>query len=144
MADEVRSLAQRTQESTEEIQNMISKLEAGTSKAVESMQRTAQASDSAVERASNAGVSLQKIQQIVTEMSDMNTQVATASEEQSSVAEEISRNVVRVADVAQRVLELAEENKHVYAYSFGKLLNFETPLSRAYPVGAHQAALRLS
>jgi len=111
VADEVRTLAKRTQESTEEIQTMIEKLQSGTSAAVENMQHTATASQSAVERAGEAGTALGRIQNIVNEMSDMNTQVATASEEQSAVAEEINRNVTNVADVANHVHNLAHTNK---------------------------------
>ncbi len=111
VADEVRSLAQRTQESTEEIQAMIERLQQGTQDAVRNMERTAEASGQAVDHATRADQALQRIKQIVEEMADMNTQVATASEEQSAVAEELNRNVVIVADVAQRVLELAMQNQ---------------------------------
>lgn len=111
VADEVRSLAKRTQISTSEIQAMIEKLQSGTQTAVQNMRQTAEASESAVEHAMLAGTSLQSIQQTVAEMADMNTQVATASEEQTAVANEISRNVTTIADIAQTVLKVAQTNK---------------------------------
>ena len=111
VADEVRSLARRTQESTEEIQSMIEKLEGGTSVAVSNMRQTAEASEKAVEHMARVGESLHSIDGIVARMTDMNTQVATASEEQSSVAEEINQNVVAVSDIATRVLTIASGNK---------------------------------
>jgi hemerythrin-like metal-binding protein len=111
VADEVRSLAKRTQDSTAQIQAMIEKLQSGTQTAVKNMRQTAEASESAVEHAMLAGTSLQSIQQTVAEMADMNTQVATASEEQTAVANEISRNVTTIADIAQTVLKVAQTNK---------------------------------
>ncbi len=111
VADEVRSLARRTQESTAEIQHMMEKLEAGTRHAVATMESTASASQTAVAHASKAGESIGQIQDIVAVMSDMNTQVATASEEQTAVANEISRNILAVAEIAQRVLRVTAENK---------------------------------
>lgn len=111
VADEVRSLARRTQESTEEIQAMIEKLEGGTSVAVTNMRQTAEVSDKAVQHTARVGESLESIDSIVARMTDMNTQVATASEEQSSVAEEINQNVVAVSDIASRVLKIANDNK---------------------------------
>jgi methyl-accepting chemotaxis protein len=111
VADEVRTLASRTQESADEIQAMIEKLRAGTEEAVQTMNTTSHSSLQAVEFANTAGETLRNIQNIVKDMSDLNTQVATAAEEQSAVAEDINQNVINVSDIADEVLAQAKSNK---------------------------------
>jgi len=101
VADEVRSLAQRTQESTQEIQQMIERLQAGAQEAVRSMADGTEEMEHTVEHASRAGESLGAIAGAVALISDMNTQIAGATEEQMAVSQEISRNVVNIADVAR-------------------------------------------
>lgn len=100
VADEVRTLASRTQESTEEINAMIEKLQASVKKAVTTMETGRQQAHNGVEQASLAGQSLTAITRSVATISDMNTQIASAAEEQSKVAEEINRNVVNISQVA--------------------------------------------
>lgn len=100
VADEVRTLASRTQESTEEINGMIEKLQTGAKNAVNVMETGRQLAQNGVEQASMAGQSLQSITQSVATINDMNTQIAGAAEEQSKVAEEINRNVVNISQVA--------------------------------------------
>ncbi len=102
VADEVRTLASRTQQSTEEIQNMIERLQRNSRQAVEVMQASRDCAGISVDKANEASTSLMTITQAVTNISDMNVQIATAAEEQSSVAEEINRNISNINDVVQQ------------------------------------------
>ena len=102
VADEVRTLAQRTQVSTGEIQQMIQRLKQGTGVAVESMHAGQAATGTGVESSQLTGDSLTTITGQVERISDMNLQVATATEEQSAVTEEINRNVQGISDLARR------------------------------------------
>lgn len=101
VADEVRSLAQRTQESTAEIQQVIGRLQGGTSNTVVAMQVSQEQAVKTGSQAEEAGVALLEIAEAVRRISDLNTQIASASEEQSSVAEEINRSLVAINDGAQ-------------------------------------------
>ncbi len=103
VADEVRTLASRTQESTQEIQSMIENLQTGTSKAVEVMESGRKQAQSSVQSAVRAGDSLGSISTAVTTISEMNTQIATAAEQQSAVAEEINRNIVNISELGAEV-----------------------------------------
>ncbi|MBK3808036.1 methyl-accepting chemotaxis protein [Stutzerimonas stutzeri] len=101
VADEVRTLASRTQASTDEIQQMIGRLKNGAETAVSAMHAGQAATGTGVQASQRTGQSLQAITAQVEAISDMNTQVATATEEQSSVTEEITHNVQGIADLAQ-------------------------------------------
>lgn len=101
VADEVRSLAQRTQESTQEIQDMIERLQTGAQAAVKSMSEGTDEMNSTLEKATLAGESLTSIARSVELINEMNTQIAAATEEQMAVSQEISRNVVNISDVAK-------------------------------------------
>lgn len=109
VADEVRSLAQRTQRSTEEIRTMIEGLQGGAKEAVGVIEEGRQSTEASVQQAGQAGESLDAILKAVDTISAMNTQIATASEEQSAVADEINRNISRINDVTmQSAYETAE------------------------------------
>ncbi|MGL4447291.1 MAG: methyl-accepting chemotaxis protein, partial [Shewanella sp.] len=96
VADEVRTLAGRTQTSTEEIQRMIEKLQGGAKQAVQVMLDSQQYADDSVAQAKSAGEVLQNITAAVSTITDMNRQIATAAEEQSAVSEEINCNIVNI------------------------------------------------
>lgn len=101
VADEVRTLASRTQVSTDEIQQMIQGLKNGAENAVTSMHAGQAATGTGVQASQRTGASLATITEQIEAISDMNTQVAAATEEQSSVTEEITHNVQGIADLAQ-------------------------------------------
>ncbi|MHA7115045.1 methyl-accepting chemotaxis protein [Pseudomonas promysalinigenes] len=101
VADEVLTLARRTQLSTDEVQQMIQRLKQGAGSAVSSMQAGQRATGSGVESSQRTGASLGAITDQVEHISDMNHQVATATEEQSAVTEEINRTVQGISDLAR-------------------------------------------
>lgn len=106
VADEVRTLASKTQHSTQEIQDMIERLQSGAEEAVKVMEASGEKAQSAVEQAEKAGNSLNTITEAVSSINDINVQIAGASDEQSAVAEEINRNVSNINQVA----ELSSQN----------------------------------
>ncbi len=101
VADEVRSLAARTQGSTTEIQTIIEQLQSGTQSAVDVMSQGKNLADSCVTQAEKANQALTTITHAISVINDMNMQIASASEEQSSVAETINQNVVNVKHIAE-------------------------------------------
>lgn len=105
VADEVRTLASRTQQSTQEIQKMIEKLQTGSREAVKVMNSSRVTTQQTVAKASEAAESLNKIASAVAIISDMNRQIASAAEEQSAVAQEIDSNIVRISDLAEHGAE---------------------------------------
>ncbi|MFA5678585.1 MAG: methyl-accepting chemotaxis protein [Pseudomonas sp.] len=110
VADEVRSLALKTQNSTEEIQKMIEQLQAGTQQTVTVMEQSRSRTGESVLQAEEADAALLSITQAVSVINDMNIQIASAAEEQSAVAEDINRNVANIGDVANAVAGGAAES----------------------------------
>ena len=102
VADEVRTLASRTQESTEEIQAMIERLQAGTAKAVNVMIEGKKRSEDTVLETNKESEFLEKIAASVVNIDDMATHIASASEEQAMVADEISRNISNISHVTEQ------------------------------------------
>lgn len=109
VADEVRGLAQRTQQSTEEIEGLVASLQNGTQQVAEVMNGSRSLTDSSVELARKAGVSLENITRTVSNIQSMNQQIAAAAEQQSAVAEEISRSILNVRDVSEQTATASDE-----------------------------------
>lgn len=109
VADEVRGLAQRTQKSTEEIESLVAGLQSGTRQVSSIMQNSRELTDSSVALARKAGTSLGNITQKVSSIQAMNQQIAAAAEQQSSVAEEISRSILNVRDVSEQTASASEQ-----------------------------------
>ncbi len=109
VADEVRGLAQRTQTSTDEVQGMIESIQKSTTQAVQVMDKGRAKADSSIEQAVQAGSSLESILQSVTVLADLNAQVASAAEQQTSVVEAISDNLMSINRVAEEAVQGAEQ-----------------------------------
>ena len=114
VADEVRSLATRTQDSTREIRGMIGKLQEGAGQAAKVMRESRQLAQQTVEQTGQAETALNKIRSEVTAINDMNAQIASASEEQSAVAEEVNQNINRIHNAT---LETSAGSEQVAASS---------------------------
>ncbi|GGQ24897.1 methyl-accepting chemotaxis protein [Shewanella litoralis] len=110
VADEVRSLAMRTQSSTQQISTIISTLQERTRAIVELMQESQQQGRDSADQAAIAGEVLRQITNDVTNIMDMSTQIAAAIEEQSMVAAEVNKNVVVIRDIADESSQAAKEN----------------------------------
>jgi methyl-accepting chemotaxis protein len=110
VADEVRSLAQRTQESTSEIEGIINTLQQRTQEVVSIMHQCRSQGDESASQAIKAGDLLGAITEDVQTIMEMSTQIAVAIDEQSQVASEVNKNVVRIRDIAQDASEHAVNN----------------------------------
>ena len=109
VADEVRVLSHRTQDSTEEIRSMIATLQQNSQHAVSSMASSTDIAKSSVAFANQAKVSLERITDSITEISDMATQIAGAAEEQRAVSEDISRNTQAISDTSNQLSHQTQE-----------------------------------
>ena len=109
VADEVRGLAQRTQKSTEEIEQLVAGLQQGTQQVAAAMQNSHNLTESSVELTRKAGRALTDITAKVSNIQAMNQQIAAAAEEQGAVAEEISRSVINVRDISEQTATASDE-----------------------------------
>jgi aerotaxis receptor len=109
VADEVRTLAQRTQESTTEIRDMIEHLQSGIGDAVSVMARGRDQAGTAVSQADETGLALDAISEAVATIHQMNIQIATAAEQQNAVADEMNRNVVSINDLSEHSTQASRD-----------------------------------
>jgi methyl-accepting chemotaxis protein len=117
VADEVRTLAQRTQESTHSIQKIIQELQSGTAAAVVAMDSSREQTQEAVTETKETGVALDNVLADMNRIFEMSQQIATASEEQSAVSEELSHSIHKVNQVATEnatgSIQIATESRHL-------------------------------
>jgi len=109
VADEVRALAHRTAQSTQEIEKMVAGIQNGTGEAVHSMQQSNQRTQSTLELARAAGVALEQITQSIHQINERNLVIASASEEQAQVSREVDRNLVNIRDLATQSASGAQQ-----------------------------------
>ncbi|XGX16145.1 methyl-accepting chemotaxis protein [Pseudomonas solani] len=133
VADEVRNLAKRTQDSVEEIRQVIEGLQHGTREVVGSMHSSHRQAQGSVEQVEHAVAALQRIGDAVAVITDMNLQIASAAEEQSAVAEEINRNVAAIRDVTESLSGQAQESAQV-SQALNRLANHQQGLMDQFRV----------
>lgn len=109
VADEVRTLASRTQESTNEIENMIESFKGRSKEMVSTMQTSQEMAKDTVKQAGSAGDSLSSITEMVASISAMNTEIDIAAKEQTKVTDEINQTINRISDIASRSSESAKQ-----------------------------------
>jgi methyl-accepting chemotaxis protein len=100
VADEVRALAHRTQQSTSEIERMVGSIQGGTEQAVNSMRNSTERAESTLNIAKGAGIALDTINTAIVEINERNLVIASAAEEQAQVAREVDRNLVNIRDLS--------------------------------------------
>lgn len=130
VADEVRQLASRTQQSTREISEVISQLKVSTTEAVSAMNNSNSQSDLTVEQATQAGTALQEILSAIATIMDMNALIATATEEQSQVGVEISERVVVISETSNETANVANTNRQASGHLNSKAKNLSELVSQ--------------
>ena len=129
VADEVRSLASRTQESTQEIQEMIERLQKGSRDAVKAMQAGQEQAQATVGQASEAETSLGEISSAVAQINEMNAHIAEASRQQGEVVEEINKNIINITQVADDSANGADQLSTASQEMANLAVNLETQVS---------------
>ena len=129
VADEVRSLASRTQESTQEIQEMIERLQKGSRDAVTAMEAGQGQAQQTVEQASQAETSLNEISTAVAQINEMNAHIAEASRQQGEVVEEINKNIVNITQVADESANGADQLSTASKEMANLAVNLESQVS---------------
>jgi methyl-accepting chemotaxis protein len=126
VADEVRSLAQKTRTSTEEIETIIVQLQRAADEAHQAMNTSTASARSTIETAAKAGEALEKIRANISIINDMNHQIATASHQQSSVANEVSKNITAIHGLSEQV----SHNAQVVSESGNQLIEESSELKQ--------------
>lgn len=126
VADEVRALAHRTQQSTQEIEHMVGSIQSGTANAVSSMSQTSNQAQKTLEMAHGAGKVLAEITDSLTQINERNLMIATAAEEQAQVAREVDRSLVNIRDLSSETSEGSSQTTIATA----ELSNLATDLSK--------------
>ena len=109
VADEVRTLAARTQSSTHEIEEMVGRLQQGAKAAVKVMSDGRESAKTSVEKAACAGAALDTITAMITTMDEMSASISSAANEQTSVAEDINRGIVNISQIAEHTADGARD-----------------------------------
>ncbi len=122
VADEVRTLARRSEEATGEIEGMINTLQEGAHQAVEAMRKGHEQAVASVDSTEQTGRSLEAIGTAINTINDMNTHIASAAEEQAAVVEDINRNVVNISAIGNETADGARQAEHAIA-GMGDQLN---------------------
>ncbi|WP_286233509.1 methyl-accepting chemotaxis protein [Thalassotalea sediminis] len=112
VAEEVRNLAKRTQDSTEEIHNMIERLQSGSVRGVETMDMSKASSEGTVSQTQEAAIALNQVAQALSSITEMNNHIATAADEQNKVGDDISRRINMIAESSHDAAELAHKGKN--------------------------------
>ncbi|MGP0171374.1 methyl-accepting chemotaxis protein [Pseudomonas sp. NCHU5208] len=131
VADEVRNLAKRTQDSVEEIRQVIENLQNGTHEVSQTMQASHGQAQRNVSQVQQAVAALERIDKAVSLITEMNLQIASAAEEQSSVAEEINRNVEAIRNVTESLAGQADQSAHV-SHQLNELANHQQELMQQF------------
>ncbi|WP_230842067.1 methyl-accepting chemotaxis protein, partial [Vibrio harveyi] len=113
VADEVRSLASRTQSSVGEIRDVIANVQKGTQAVVESITEGNQSAQSSSQQVNMAVEELQKVFESIAAISDMNNQIVKAAEEQQSVSNEVNQSVANIRDLSREILNQAQTSENV-------------------------------
>jgi aerotaxis receptor len=111
VADEVRTLASRSHDATQEIQEMIERLQQGVATAFTNMEEVSKRAAEGVEQVEESAEALAEISGSVSVINDMNTQIAAATEEQSSVANEVSRNIEHINEISSQIAQSADQTQ---------------------------------
>ncbi len=130
VADEVRSLASKTQQSTEDIQAMLKTLQEGVKEAVETVESSVEAAKSTVALATDARDTLGTIQEATVQVRDMSTQTATATEEQSQVSEDINQNLTELSNLTRSVLDMSSQISNIVDHTRGSSETLATQVGR--------------